>query len=400
MNIKDISSEFDNSNWEIKPISSIMKIKDIKQVPSTDAPLMSFVANKGVVPKGNKYDRSHLVKSKDKKYKRTDMNDFIYSSNNLDVGSIGLNTYGSAVISVVYEIFEIFPDYNPVFVSELIQRPKVLKDIIKYRQGCLYGQYKIYPEDFLSVRVKTPSKETQDKVAELLKLYNRKIDLSEEKIDMLEELKKNLLNRIFKQELRFDPDSNEKYSEWSETMLSDILTERKQKSTGNENVYSVSVTKGLVDQIEHLGRSFAAYDTSKYKLVKPGDVIYTKSPTGEFKWGIVKQSTIDKDVIISPLYGVFIPENEDIGYILDAYFSSNIRAHNYLITQIRKGAKNTINISNDEFLAKEIILPTDRKEQKKLADFIRTLNRKIDLEKSKYEEYKNKKEGILQTIFD
>lgn len=41
------------------------------------------------------YDRSFLVKSDDKKYKRTEFNDFIYSSNNLDVGSIGLNKYGS-----------------------------------------------------------------------------------------------------------------------------------------------------------------------------------------------------------------------------------------------------------------------------------------------------------------
>ena len=41
-------------------------------------------------------------------------------------------------------------------------------------------------------------------------------------------------------------------------MLSDILTERKEKSGGNEEVYSVSAAKGLVNQVERLGRSFAA----------------------------------------------------------------------------------------------------------------------------------------------
>ena len=171
------------------------------------------------------------------------------------------------------------------------------------------------------------------------------------------------------------------------------------KSTGNEEVYSVSVAKGLVNQIEHLGRSFAAEDTSKYKVVKPGDVVYTKSPTGDFKWGIVKQSMIDKDVIVSPLYGIFIPRSYAFGFILDAYFSSSVRAHNYLITQIRKGAKNTINITNDVFLEKEIFLPTSEEEAVKIQQFVELLDKQIDIEKEKLEAIKLIKKGLLQQLF-
>jgi type I restriction enzyme S subunit len=47
---------------------------------------------------------------KTKKYKKTELGDFIYSSNNLETGSIGLNNYGSASISPVYSIFEINED--------------------------------------------------------------------------------------------------------------------------------------------------------------------------------------------------------------------------------------------------------------------------------------------------
>ncbi len=209
----------------------------------------------------------------------------------------------------------------------------------------------------------------------------------------------DVIGNVLSGKLRFKPDDGTTYSDWEATMLSDVLTERGQKSTGTEEVYSVSLTKGLVNQIEHLGRSYAAADTSKYKLACPGDVIYTKSPTGDFKWGIVKQSAIDKNVIISPLYGVFIPQNPDLGFIIEAYFSSNVRAHNYLITQVRKGAKNTINVSNDEFLAKAIYLPTDEREQKKIADFIRLLDEEIELETKKVEAYKNIRNGVLQHLF-
>lgn len=96
---------------------------------------------------------------------------------------------------------------------------------------------------------------------------------------------------------------------------------------------------------------------------------------------------------------MFIPQNPDIGFIIEAYFSSNVRAHNYLITQVRKGAKNTINVSNDEFLAKAIYLPTDEREQKKLANFIRLLDEQIELEGKRLEAYKNIRNGILQHTF-
>lgn len=385
--------------WESMFIGDYLTKKSIKQVPTDDAPLMSFVAHRGVVEKGDKYDRSHLVKSKDKKYKRTDLNDFIYSSNNLDVGSIGLNKHGSAVISEVYEIFSINDAANPDFISEVIQMPETIDKIIRFRQGCLYGQYKIYPEDFLDVEINMPTKEEQDKVAAFLSLYDQKIENQMAKVEALEARRKGLLQQIFSQEIRFKADDGSEFPDWEDTMLSDILTERKLKSTGNEEVYSVSVAKGLVNQIEHLGRSFAAEDTSKYKVVKPGDVVYTKSPTGDFKWGIVKQSMIDKDVIVSPLYGIFIPKSYAFGFVLDAYFSSSVRAHNYLITQIRKGAKNTINITNDVFLEKEIFLPTSEEEARKIQAFVELLDKQIQIEMDKLEAIKQVKKSLLQQMF-
>lgn len=220
------------------------------------------------------------------------------------------------------------------------------------------------------------------------------------KIDGAEKYKGNIIEGVLSSKIRFSSDDERPYSDWEATMLSDILTERGQKSTGSEEVYSVSLTKGLINQIEHLGRSYAASDTSKYKLACPGDLIYTKSPTGDFKWGIVKQSHIDKNVIISPLYGVFIPRNKNLGFIIEAYFSSNVRAHNYLITQVRKGAKNTINISNDEFLAKAIYLPTDEREQLQIAQLISLFDEEIKFETQKLEAMKNVRNLALQKIFN
>lgn len=186
---------------------------------------------------------------------------------------------------------------------------------------------------------------------------------------------------------------------WKEFALSSILFEHQLKSTGSEEVFSVSVHKGLVNQIEHLGRSFSAANTDHYNLVLPGDIVYTKSPTGEFPYGIIKQSRLTKNVIVSPLYGVFTPKTFAIGYILDTYFSSPANTNNHLAPIIQKGAKNTININNDTFLSKGILLPEDEGEQQKLGDFLSTIEDVISNESQKLEAFKAHKKGLMQLLF-
>lgn len=191
-----------------------------------------------------------------------------------------------------------------------------------------------------------------------------------------------------------------RYTEgWREVVLSDILTEHKAKNDGKCKVHSVSVHKGIIDQVEHLGRSFAASDTSKYNLVKPFDIVYTKSPTGDFPFGIIKQNQLDKNVIVSPLYGVFSPQNKYLGYILDSYFESPKRTKNYLDPIVQKGAKNTIQISNETFLSKGIYLPENEVEQQKIADCLLSLNELIMMEAQKLSALNDHKKGLMQELF-
>ena len=137
-----------------------------EQAPICDEyPLMAFIANQGVAHKGERYDRSALVSDeKNKKYKRTEYGDFIYSSNNLESGSIGLNKYGKASISPVYSIFMPTEITNLDFLGRRLVRKDFINSMIKWRQGVVYGQWKIHESDFLKIKIYVPSLNEQKKI--------------------------------------------------------------------------------------------------------------------------------------------------------------------------------------------------------------------------------------------
>lgn len=231
----------------------------------------------------------------------------------------------------------------------------------------------------------------QKKIAETLSVWDSAI----EKMEMLIQSKNDLLAEYGSQ---LFGKKNCVRRGWENVCLSSVLIEHGDKSTGNEKVFSVSVHKGLVDQVEHLGRSFAAANTSNYNRAHYGDVIYTKSPTGNFPLGIVKQSLVKEDVIVSPLYGVFTPKTFELGVILDFYFSSATNANNYLHPIAQKGAKNTINITNKTFLSAKLTLPLDPVEQRKIADFIQTAKEEMSVLQDILKNYKKQKQGLMQKL--
>ncbi|MDG6891970.1 restriction endonuclease subunit S [Clostridium perfringens] len=250
-----------------------------------------------------------------------------------------------------------------------------------------------------SIKYILPELNEQEKIANFLSKVDSIIEKQEKKVQYWNSYKKGMIQKIFSQKIRFQDGNKKSYTDWEEVRLSYILTETNNKNTGDLRVCSVSVRKGVIDQIEHLGRSFAAKDTSKYKLVKKGDLIYTKSPTGEFPYGIIKQSFLEENVVVSPLYGVFKPKNYYLGYILHSYFYYKENTNNYLYSIVQKGAKNTINISNEVFLSKKLNLPTSTDEQIKIFNLLLSIDNIIDKENKKLEELKQWKKGLLQQMF-
>lgn len=164
--------------WEQREVGDLL-IERSQQAPMSDEyPLMAFIANEGVAPKGERYDRSALVTDTvNKLYKKTEKDDFIYSSNNLETGSIGLNKYGKACISPVYSIFEPTCIADSDFLGRRLVRKDFINAMVKWRQGVIYGQWRIHESDFLKIEISVPSVEEQRKIGAYLDQLDNLITL-------------------------------------------------------------------------------------------------------------------------------------------------------------------------------------------------------------------------------
>jgi type I restriction enzyme S subunit len=189
--------------------------------------------------------------------------------------------------------------------------------------------------------------------------------------------------------------------DWEQRKLEDVLTIHTEKNGdrySREDVLAISDTYGCVNQIEFHGRSFAGDNISNYKVVHKGDIIYTKSPLRAKPYGIIKIFE-GENGIISPLYIVNqVLDGIDSKFIY-YMFDTPEKTNNYLRPLVRKGAKNTMNISNDEWLSGKITITPIYDEQHKIGQYFNNLDYLITLHQRKLDQLKTLKKYFLQNMF-
>ncbi len=205
----------------------------------------------------------------------------------------------------------------------------------------------------------------------------------------------NLTN---KPKIRF-PEFNEA---WEHKRLNELLSEAKKRNEdlkySKDEVLSVSGELGIVNQIEHLGRSYAGVSVHQYHVVETGDIVYTKSPLKANPFGIIKLNK-GKAGIVSTLYAVYkVNQKTAYGPFIDYYFSLDANTNRYLRPLVKKGAKNDMKINNAYVLHDRIFVPSIS-EQTRIASFFTVLDKKIDQLKQKKTLLEQYKKGVMQKLF-
>lgn len=244
----------------------------------------------------------------------------------------------------------------------------------------------------------------RDAIAEYFNSLDSMIQATTKKIASLKQMKSASLISMFPQAGETTPRVRFKGFEgdWRKVKLEDCLEVCKDRNTDEKynrcDVLSVSDDYGVVNQIKLLGRSYAGKSVANYRLLKTGDVVYTKSPLKIKPFGIIKVNE-GPTGIVSTLYAVYSPKEGVSSQYINYYFEPSYRMNKYIHPLVNKGAKNDMKVSDENVLKGYITIPKDIKEQQRIASYFRSLDKQISLQEQRLEKLKQIKSACLDKMF-
>lgn len=308
------------------------------------------------------------------------------------------------ITSPAYTILD-FKDknkHNDLFWKYVLTSDEFIKRLELITYGIRDGRSINY-SDFSTLKFYFPSHDVQQKIGTFISHVDSLIQTKTKKLESLKAVKKSLLQKCFPKagekvpEMRFAGFSGD----WEESQLSELLEvsnlHNRDDKFRKEDIYSVSREFGVINQIEYQGKSLAGASLVNYKVVKRGNVVYTKSPLAEQPYGIIKANK-NKDGIVSTLYGVYKEKDNCDSNFIQIYFDDNNRLNDYLRPLINKGAKNTILVSDEDALSGLIKYPS-KPEQQKIGQFFSKYDSLISAQQKEIDKLKYIKKSLLQKMF-
>mgnify|MGYP003398665680 FL=1 len=293
-------------------------------------------------------------------------------------------------------------DFAPMYLGYYLNSNAYHDQLLPHIQGTKISS--ISKKAISLTEISSPiDKNEQRAIASYFQRLDSLIQSTTKKIESLKQVKAASLQSMFPQEGETTPRVRFKgfEGEWEKKTLGDCLTINNERNQSNvysiNDVLSVSDEVGVVNQIKLLGRSYAGKSVVNYRVLKTNQIVYTKSPLKSKPYGIIKVNKGDIG-IVSVLYAVYDANENVYPDYIHYYFEPIHRINNYLLPLINKGAKNTMNISDEMALTGNIWIPS-LEEQKKIADFLQALDSQITLQTLRLEKLKQIKAACLDNMF-
>ena len=187
---------------------------------------------------------------------------------------------------------------------------------------------------------------------------------------------------------------------WRAEKLSDFAERITRKNSNNETDLPLTISSkdGLVDQISYFNKTVASKDMSGYYLLRNGEYAYNKSYSVGYDFGSIKRLDRYPMGALSTLYICFALKKHNTDFI-KVYFDS-LKWYKEIYMISAEGARNhgLLNVPTDEFFATKHYLPENTAEQRKIADFLIALERRIDAQQSLVDNLKKYKRGVVRTL--
>ncbi|MDM8151044.1 restriction endonuclease subunit S [Priestia megaterium] len=259
-------------------------------------------------------------------------------------------------------------------------------------------------KEFLDLEITIPNLEIQNYISSFIKLLDSKIQIQQEKVELLKQQKKELMQKIFKQEIRFKDENGEEYSEWETFELNKLGT------FGKTYSYSRAVEGEGTYSYIHYGDIHSNYPTVckdvhfptimevlDYELVCENDIIFADASEDYADLGkaILVKNTLNQHVIAGLHTHKFTP-NEKLDSLYFIYFTQS-RHYEKFIKRMGTGVS-VLGISKTNLNKLKVPLPSIE-EQEKIGKTLYLLDQRIQNESNKTKLMEERKQGFMQQMF-
>ncbi|HTO15624.1 MAG TPA: restriction endonuclease subunit S [Edaphocola sp.] len=264
---------------------------------------------------------------------------------------------------------------NGVFLSYYLNNKKKMK-IASLAQGS--SVVHLYSSQLASITLNLPKLEEQNKIAFLLSLLDSRIHTQNKIIEQLDSLIKGLVKHIFTQRLKFRNNNEKDFPKWEKKNLGEICEKKSSNISANkieENFgkYIIYGASGVLKNVD-----FYEEENDYISIVKDG------AGVGRLFYCKGKSSVLGTMDIIKPLV------NTNTHFLF--YLLSNIDFKKYV-------TGSTIpHIYFKDYKNENLGIPSI-KEQTAIAQFLSSIDQKLQTEKDVLEQLEKQKKFLLQNLF-
>lgn len=274
-------------------------------------------------------------------------------------------------------------DLDKKFIYLLLQSPQLTKTLNSELTGTTIKNLSL--ATVRNSEFYCPIEAEQTKIASFLSAVDEKISQLTQKHQLLSQYKQGMMQKLFSQQIRFKADDGSEFGEWEETRVKDIF----------------DVTRGYVLAVS---KTVIVAD-KEYKFP-----VFSSQTKQNGLMGFYKEYLFE-DAITWTTDGANAGE---VNFRKGKFYCTNVCGvlksekgyANYCIAEIlnRVTRKYVSYVGNPKLMNNvmseiPITIPRDIEEQTKIANFLSTIDQKIEVVAQQIEQAKQWKKGLLQQMF-
>jgi len=375
--------------WEEQKFSEIVKINQGLQIPISDRYLEEvensyFYITNEFLKKNS--DKKYFIKNPPKSV-LCDEDDILMTRTG-NTGMVVTNVKGAFHNNFFKIAYPEFVNKNFLFYFLNLRSTQI--QIIKLAGTSTIPD--LNHSDFYRIKFKFPPLPEQQKIATFLTTVDDKTQALKKKKNLLEQYKKGIMQQIFSQAIRFKDENGKMYGKWEEKRLGEICSffSGGTPQSSNKLFYSGDIpfigSGNISDNSVSQFITKEALEKSSAKMIEVGDLLYALYGATSGEVAISKMKGAINQAVLC------IRTTEDRNYLYQLLsFSKGV-----IVRKFIQGGQGNLSAK----IVKELKfnfppLP----EQTKIANFLTSIDKKIEQVQAQIRDTEVFKKGLLQQMF-